>query len=192
MIFIVWLVYAFTSNILRFLDTLVLDNAVDNSQNWLYTIRLFKIKILYILNVMHIKVPIRVCYAGGFIVSWRCRPSSIGMIVWCPISELDILTSLSILALRVSGDVLLSLLGDLCVYLSPLLDSRSYASLAVLIYVFLLLSGSLLCLSLSRSFWLSKLFGFLPFLRNIDRGILTLANAWRLHELSIKQHILCL
>ena len=69
------------------------------------------------------------------------------MIVWCPISELDILTSLSILALRVSGDVLLSLLGDLCVYLRPLLDSRSYASLAVLIYVFLLLPGSLLCLS---------------------------------------------
>ena len=64
------------------------------------------------------------------------------MIVWCPISELDILTSLSILALRVSGDVLLSLLGDLCVYLRPLLDSRSYASLAVLIYVFLLLPGS--------------------------------------------------
>lgn len=64
------------------------------------------------------------------------------MIVWCPISELDILTSLSIVALRVSGDVLLSLLGDLCVYLRPLLDSRSYASLAVLIYVFLLLPGS--------------------------------------------------
>lgn len=147
MIFIVWLVYAFTSNILRVFDALVLDNALDNSQNWLYTIRLFKIKILYILNVVHIKVLIRLCCAGGFIVSWSCRPSSIGMIVWCPISELDILTSLSIVALRVSGDVLLSLLGDLCVYLRPLLDSRSYASLAVLIYVFLLLPGSLLCLS---------------------------------------------
>ena len=50
--------YAFTSNILRIFDTLVLNNAVDNSQNWLYTIRLFKTKILYILNVMHIKVPL--------------------------------------------------------------------------------------------------------------------------------------
>ena len=30
---------------------------------------------------------------------------------------------------------------------------------------------------LSRSSRLSKLFGFLPFLRNIDRGILILANA---------------
>lgn len=190
MIFIVWLVYAFTSNILRIFDTLVLNNAVDNSQNWLYTIRLFKIKILYILKVMHIKVPLWVCCSGDFIVSWCCRPSSIGMIVWCPISELDILTSLSILALRVSGDVLLSLLGDLCVYLLPLLDSRSYASLAVLIYVFLLLPGSVYLLS--RSSRLSKPFGFLPFLRNIDRGILILANAWRLHELSIKQHRLCL
>lgn len=97
------------------------------------------------------------------------------MIVWCPISELDILTSLSIVALRVSGDVLLSLLGDLCVYLRPLLDSRSYVSLAVLIYVFLLLPGSVYVFS--RSSRLSKPFGFLPFLRNIDRGILILANA---------------
>lgn len=54
--------YAFTSNILRFFDTLVLDNAVDNSQNWLYTIRLFKIKILYILNVCTSK------YLFGFVV----------------------------------------------------------------------------------------------------------------------------
>lgn len=192
MIFIVCLVYAFTSNILRFLDTLVLDNAVDNSQNWLYTIRLFKIKISYILNVMHIKVPIRVCYAGGFIVSWRCRPSSIGMIVWCPISELDILTSLSILALRVSGDVLLSLLGDLCVYLLRLLDSRSHAPLAVPFMCFSYSQRVYCVYPLSRSSQLSKLFGFLPSLRNIDRGILTLANAWRLHELSIKQHRLCL
>ena len=49
--------YAFTSNILSNFDTLVLNNAVGNSQNWIYTIRLFKTMILYILNVMHLKVP---------------------------------------------------------------------------------------------------------------------------------------
>lgn len=138
-----------------FLGFLILqfwNNAVDNSHNRLYRIRLFKIEILYILNVMHIKIPLWVYCAGDIIVSLCCRPSSIGMIVWFPISELDILTFLSILALRVTGDALLSLLGDLCVYLRPLLDSRSNAPLAVLIYEFLLLSRSLLCLSLVSIF----------------------------------------